>query len=381
MTPEEQAQAEAQAEETQKANDFLSKVKIQILMKSTFFSTIMLNSKTTITHSVPTAATDGTDLFFNPTFLLTLTLEQGVGLILHEIMHISLCHPSRRADRTPKRWNHAADYAINNDLDNKGYDLPPGGLIDHEKNMDNLPAESIYKIIEDPEDSNPTPGTGDDILDPADPQATTQRANEILVQAQQQSQLNPKPGEHIPDSLARQIHDFLNPKLEWNVILQNFLTDMVREDHSWNRPNRTFLPDFYLPSQNSPSIKNLTVAVDTSGSISAKEFSEYMTEIEQIRSIFQLERLRLICTDTRIRSDLEISFNDSLLEQELSGGGGTDFKHIFSKLEEDPPTILIFFTDMGVSFNFPVPDFPVIWINTSDSDEAPAEYGETIIVN
>jgi len=364
------------AEDTQKAEKFLSKIKVQILTKSTFFSTIMLSLKTSITTSVQTAATDGSSLLFNPTFLLDLTLEQGVGLMLHELEHVAFLHPSRLGTKNQKKWTYATDFAINNLLDTQGYELPPGGLLDHE--LDNKSAEAIYAIIDDPED-DPTPGCGDDILRPSDPDATSQSTNEILVQAHHASKMNPKPGEHIHEALERQIDKFLNPKLPWQIILQNFMQEFAKDDYTWYKPNRRFMPEFYLPSQRSSSINNLTIAVDTSGSITKEEFTSYMTEIEHIRVLFKLDRLRLICTDTRIRSDIDIGMQDSLLDQEMKGGGGTDFMDIFNTLEKDPPTLLVFFTDMNVYFNFSPPSFPIVWINSYDNCTAPKEYGQTIL--
>ena len=360
------------------AEKLLSKIKVQILMKSTFFSTIMLGMKIYIDDTVPTAQTNGSYVKFNPHFLLLQSVDQGVGLMLHELEHVAFGHPYRVGTRTLKKWQYATDYAINNQLDNQGYELPDGGLIDHDH--DDKIAESIYDVIEVPDDNCPTPGIGNDLTPPTDPAATKQQTQELLVQATQAAEMNPKPGEHIPNSLKRQVEDFLNPKLPWETILQNEMNEFARGDYSWSRPNKRFMPEFYLPSQHSPSIRNLTVAIDTSGSISQEDFMRYMTEVEYIRSLFELDRLRLISTDTQVRSDIDIRPSDSLLDQEIKGYGGTNFIDIFQLLEKDPPTILIFFTDMGVNFDFPVPNFKVIWINTYDEEEAPPEYGQTIII-
>ena len=358
------------------AEKFLNKIKIQILMKNTFFSTIMLSLKISITESVETARTDGITLYFNPEYLLGLTIEESVGLMLHELEHVALQHMIRKEGKNHKKWNYATDYAINNELHNSGYKLPEGGLIDHD--LDDIAAEKIYKIIPDPDENKKTPGIGDDLTTPKDPAQVSQQIKQTVVQAKQASQRNPKPGEHIPDSIKREIELITNPAVPWQILLQNYMNDHIKEGESWKRPNRRFAPDMYLPTNQSPSIKNLTVAIDTSCSITDENFNTCMSEIEYVRSVFDLDRLRLICTDTKVRSDIEISQGSSLLDQEMRGGGYTDFRNIFKKLKNDKPTILIFFTDMEVYFNFPIPGFKVLWINIYNDQKAPEEYGKTI---
>ncbi len=380
MEPNTNANTQTKTETMQKAEELLTKVRIQVLMKSEFFSCIMLGLEHEVTEAVPTAATNGVKILFNPNFLLELTVEQGLGLMIHEIEHVALLHPVRKGSRDPKKHNYACDYVINGQLDDQGYELPPGGLIDHK--YDNMTSEAVYELLKDIPEGEPTPGTGDDILDPPDdmnPEELEQKVNELLVQAEMQSSQR-RPGEYIPDALRRQIQDFLDPVVPWQILLQNYINGFAREDSSWSRPNRRYLPDFYLPSNYSEGLKNLTVVVDTSGSITVDGFKTYMSEVEGIRSIFTLDRLRLISTDTEIRSDEDVLDGDSLLDCEPKGFGGTDFRHVFNELKKDKPTVLIFFTDMCFYFNFDPPDFPVIWINTSNQEKAPAAYGETINV-
>jgi predicted metal-dependent peptidase len=156
------------------------------------------------------------------------------------------------------------------------------------------------------------------------------------------------------------------------------MQEFARDDYSWKRPNRYHLPDFYLPSKFNETIKHLIVGFDLSGSITKAQQRKDLSEIQSLRNTYDLEKLTIYSVDTRVRTKVEVKPQDNILDVKLSGGGGTDFKSFFKVLAKDPPTVLIFFSDLYVNFNFPKPKFDVLWINTDNSKEAPAGYGKTI---
>jgi len=354
------------------ANDQLTKAKIAILKDSIFFSTLLFSLETVVTDKVPTAATNGSELFFNQDFIDDLSKPQLIGLILHEVMHVALDSFGRKGNRDHHRWNVATDYAINILLTDEGYELPPDGLLSDKYR--NKTAESIYDSLPDePEDQ----GWGqDDILEPLNPTEATQLAKEILVQAQTTCDLKDC-GSEVPGSIRERIDKLLNPTLPWNIILQNYLQEFTNDDHSWNRPNRRYLPDFYLPSQHSPTIKHLVVAIDTSGSVSPKEMQSYLTEVENIRTIYPLEQLTIYGVSTCVDNKFEIEPGDDLLNLKFGSHGGTSFNSFFKELAKSPPTVLIFFSDLYVSFNWKEPSYDVIWVST-EGKSAPKKYGRTI---
>jgi predicted metal-dependent peptidase len=77
---------------------------------------------------IPTAGTDGIEVIINKDFFLSLTKEQRVFVIAHEVMHAMLCHPTRMKRYSqiglhgqtflPMLYNIAADYVINATLVN-----------------------------------------------------------------------------------------------------------------------------------------------------------------------------------------------------------------------------------------------------------------------
>lgn len=89
-----------------------------------------------------TMATNGTSLFFNPDFVLGMSEAELRGVILHEVKHVALAHHARMKGRDARKWNEAADYAINPEILAQGERLPAGVLVDSAY-LD-MGAEAIY---------------------------------------------------------------------------------------------------------------------------------------------------------------------------------------------------------------------------------------------
>lgn len=92
-------------------------------------------------------ATDGTTVFYNPGFVDSLSTAELVGVLAYEVMHPALQHHTRRGDREARRWNMAADYAINPLLVDAGLTLPADALRDDR--FQNMSAERIYNLLAD----------------------------------------------------------------------------------------------------------------------------------------------------------------------------------------------------------------------------------------
>lgn len=108
-------------------------------------------------EACPTMQTNGEDIQWNPQFVLQqfgtqVTGGPGnegcakiVGVLRHELKHISLLHVTRRGSRELEDWNIACDYAINGDLKRGGASLPDDIYID-EKYTGRSP-EDIFREI------------------------------------------------------------------------------------------------------------------------------------------------------------------------------------------------------------------------------------------
>ena len=71
-----------------------------------FFGALALFVEHQLDDGIPTAATDGRRIRFNPGFISHISPRELDGVMVHELLHASLRHPNRRANREPLRWNH-----------------------------------------------------------------------------------------------------------------------------------------------------------------------------------------------------------------------------------------------------------------------------------
>lgn len=109
-----------------------------------------------------TAWVDGQSLGYWPRFVMSLTHVQLTALLVHEVMHCAAGHPWRRDNREPRKWNQAADRAINPVLREAGYTLPPDGLFELEPSHHGKSAEWIYDRLPraDQQSDEQRPGSG-----------------------------------------------------------------------------------------------------------------------------------------------------------------------------------------------------------------------------
>lgn len=358
----------------------LSRAKIQLMRipNTIFYTTILFSLKQKWTDKIQTAATDGKMLYINKEFFLGLTEKERIGLLVHELLHVALSHMTRRKDRDKRLWNVAGDYVINLSMCiTNRYTLPQGALLD--KKFTDQSTEAVYKIIYEEEKEEEkkqgqtgangliVPG-GEDIQYPQDSiEASVIEAaiaSTVLKASIQAKAENSMPGE-LPKELEIHLNQMINPILPWNVILQNYLTGFAQDDYSWQKPNRRYLPEYYLPSTYSESLREVVIAVDSSGSVSTEEFSHFIKEISSIQETLKPDKLTIIDFDTEIKKVHNTTLSTDIMKDiRFTGGGGTDILPIFKWTCINNPEFLIIFTDG--EFHIPdrsyYPSIPVIWI-------------------
>ncbi|RMG33306.1 MAG: hypothetical protein D6720_11690 [Gammaproteobacteria bacterium] len=165
-------------------------------------------------------------------------------------------------------------------------------------------------------------------------------------------------------SMARLVEHLLQPQLPWRMLLARYMTAMARDDFSYMRPSRRE-GDAILPSLKSSQI-DIAVAVDTSGSIKAAEIEEFLSEIAALKGQMRA-RVTLLPCDSQLAPGAPWviePWEDLDLPDQLSGGGGTDFRPVFEWLEQQgvQPELLVYFTDAEGRFPEREPNYPVIWL-------------------
>jgi predicted metal-dependent peptidase len=145
---------------TQTATERVLKARAELIMARRFYGVLVSNVEPVPSRSVETMATDSKRHFYNPEFIATLTQTQLLAVQAHESEHDARHHSTRRLGRDPKKWNIACDYAINVDLKDEGFDLPPWVYLDVKYR--GMSAEDIYRTMELDEKSEPQPEEPED---------------------------------------------------------------------------------------------------------------------------------------------------------------------------------------------------------------------------
>jgi len=343
----------------------LSKVKIRLMMDraSIFYATILFSLKTIFRDDLATAATDGISLYINPTWFLTLTVNQRLGLVVHEVLHVALNHMTRKGSRNHQSFNIAGDHVINLILLKAGYELPPEGI--HNKKYQDMNTEQVYAAIH----KEPVPSNfqGDIIYAPdAQAKNVSGQVTNIIMRATVAAKQAGGIG-HLPAEIGIMLEKSINPKLPWNQILANYLSEFNADDYTMRRLNRKYFPDFYMPTLYSEAICDLAIAVDTSGSVSDKEFSHFIHEIDLIRKTMKPKKMSIIDFDTRIKRVHDIDDTVNILTDIKFGGrGGTDISPVLAWAAKNKPEVLLIFSDG--EFNLPgsLPQVSLIWLIHGD---------------
>lgn len=377
----------------------LDRAKIGLLQvkNSTFIATILFNLKFSWDNSIPTACTNGLTLQINPDFFMPLSPEERVFLLAHEAWHVAFQHMTRLNQEKKDNfniWNQATDHYINIMLINSGYKMIKGGLASHEyHDQDVWSSDAIFKDLmdnPDKQDPNFTPdvsvgdGSGDGDADGGDAMSEEElqrKVEDIVVKASVQSKMSgDKPGT-IPGDIEIALDELLNPKLPWNVILQNYMSSFAKEDFSWRKPNRrTLSQGIYLPSLYSESLGHIACAVDTSCSVTDKQFQAFRSEIVTIQSQYQPETLTVCDFDTQIHHIHKLHKGEDASQISFSGRGGTNMHPVFEHYSkaENKPKVLIMFSDMECSPITEDPGFPVVWVRLPTSYGFTPDFGNVI---
>ncbi len=165
-------------------------------------------------------------------------------------------------------------------------------------------------------------------------------------------------------AMARLIDHLLQPQLPWRMLLARYMTAAARDDFSYMRPSRRE-GEAILPSLRSSQI-DLSVAVDTSGSIKPDEIREFLSEVTAIKGQMRA-RVTLLPCDSQLAAGAPWVYEpweELELPTQLRGGGGTDFRPVFEWLDSQGlrPDLLVYFTDAAGQFPPHEPNFPVLWL-------------------
>jgi len=320
----------------------------------------------------PTAATDGRTIFFNREFFTPMTTKQIEFVIAHEIMHNVFDHLGRQEGRDKRVFNIAADYCVNGQLvrDRIG-DLPPKEIkIFHDPKYYGKSAEEIYdeiyekydeeqlqalgQLLDDHVDWGKGNGSGDDNQqgNGGRPSYTKEELKQIrdeIREATMQAAQAAGAG-NTPASVQRMIKELTEPKMNWREILRQQIQSTIRNDFTFQRPNRKgWHMSAILPGMNYDETIDICVSIDMSGSIGDEQAKDFLSEIKGIMQEYKDFKIKLWCFDTQVynEADYDGYSMDEFDDYEPAGGGGTEFDANWEYMKEHDinPKKFIMFTD------------------------------------
>jgi predicted metal-dependent peptidase len=349
------------------------RARIKLLLDQPFFGNLLLYLEPVERKdmSIPTMGTDGSHLFYDSDFVMSLPESQLVGVMVHEVGHIALRHLARRQSRNPLKFNIAADFAVNdiifNTINIRGvrvFDLPQGVL--YNPNWHDRTAEWIYNQLPELDGKSGESQTIDDHGEWSKwEKKETGENKEQEWKDRIAKAVDARTRGKLPGNWKTVIDDFLQPKLDWKSLLLDTIVSNAKNDYRLFPPNKKHLwRGLYLPSLRGEEI-NIAMGIDVSGSISDAEIHEALSEVQGICQQFSDFSIHLFTFDTRITGRWELHPFDEMPKM-VTGRGGTDFTEICREAEQLPVSTLIIFSDLEAPFP-KEPMLPVIWLSVGDA--------------
>ena len=358
----------------------MDKAKVAIVSNHPFFASILLKRKLIEDNTISTAAVDQRgQIYYNKKFVESLSVDELVFLLCHEVGHVIGQHAARRGSRNAKKWNIAGDAWINDMLQAANVGQFINGGVNMPGSKDET-VDAIFNKLPDSPDGNGPGGIGDDLIERGSaitPDEAARIDAETRVEVAQAAQAAKAQGK-LPSALASIVADLIDPGTPWYDILERYMVALTRGDYTWSRPNRRFAPAYYLPSVGSTAhCGEIVIQVDVSGSISKTELDCYNGHMQRIVELCRPERVHVLYTDTTVCKHVTFEQGEDFA-LEFYSGGGTDMEAGFTYLDKHgiTPEAFVCLTDGYTSFNTAnTPAYPVIWCISSDVE---APYGENI---
>lgn len=357
-------------------NLIITQARTRLLVSHPFFGAIALGLKLVETTEVPTMATDGRSLLFNPDFIEKRGVVETTGVLAHEVMHVVFKHHLRRAHRDPMKYNVAADYAVNATI-NTIFTLPDDHLFDAK--YINWSTENIYADLPD-EDTSELAGLSVDwgqVTDlttnadgtkatPAELSAIEETLDSKIFAAAQTA----KNMGNLPSSVAKIIDDMRKPQVHWPTYIRRALGGEIPDDYTWAKLNRKWFSGYgiYMPAILKFGAGDIVVIVDTSGSVNRNEQQQFLGEMSFLSAELGANSITVIGCDAAVQTVETYNPGETIRTLDATGGGGTRAKPAFDYLAEYgyTPNAVIYFTDGGIFdlHELTPPNYDVIWATT-----------------
>ena len=354
--------APAPAEEVEAiARGRIEHARVDLLLDHPYFAAALLAipMRGTSEPSIPQAlVTDGRRIVYRYDLVAALERPKIRLLMMHALSHVLLEHPQRGLHREWTLWTTACDIAVELLFAQLGIErsIDRGRL----KRFDGLSAEGIYAVIQrEGERSIPSgPPAEDGLLAPEEQEGQQQTSEREAFERAMAGAEPPTPMQFEgvqrdfrdaatersaslvgdrPGSGNAEIDAAAKAQFRWKHLLARFMREPLDRDWSYMRPNRKHLwRGLYLPGPVEIEGGCFVLAIDTSGSMSDRQLSLVLGEIDAIRRSCACE-LTVLQFDATIHAKAEYSRTGdedggvgSTKVMRMFGRGGTDLRLPFN---------------------------------------------------
>lgn len=365
--------------------------------QTALYSGVMLMGKSEVIEDAKfTAYTDGVNKKYGLAFLKTIDTNPKLrGLILHENLHVALKHIPRGVDMWKKDSriaNISADYVVNQIIkdidgtvgggDERIVELPDNAYQDDKFRNWSMREVFNYLISNPPPEGQGGSGQGGDgdIHDfEGSSELTHEEAKEVNDAIDKALREGGILAGRMGATMPRAISDLLEPKVDWREVLREFITSSCRgsDELTWRKMNKRYLVnDMYLPSYETETLGEVTIAIDTSGSIGGAELTEFASELASICGMCSPERVRVLWWDTIVHGEqvFETDYADIATLLKPLGGGGTNVSCVseyITKNKLNSECVIIFtdgYLESGISWEVAT---PTLWLVTQNKSFEP----------
>lgn len=382
------------------------KAKIKIQKENPFFSYLIMHMpiKEDDKNCPTMAVTMNGECLYNSDFVDKLSDKELKGVFAHEVMHLCLEHlplikkyaTHETVANSHEIANVAADIGVNYILLKTNLELPDGCLkpdIDDnlievsgitiedldKKSMKEIYYELLQKLPKsdrcnmaslqfdqhkidgsdpnsdkktNPNDkNNQRKGTN---FDKIKQQIKNDKGNtdwkKLMVEAATYAKLQG----HLPGEIERLVGMITKSRVNWRGLLNRYVVHELPSNYTFSRPSKkSITTGYYLPSALKENFE-VTIGIDTSGSISEHDLGMFLGEMIGMAKSFDNVKFDVVTCDTEIHDHHTISNGNiqKIKKIKLTGGGGTELDKIYDWLKKNKPStkLVIIFTDGYTDF-------------------------------
>lgn len=375
--------------------DLLTKSVVCLFVEERFYAELILRMDRKINRSLPTAGVcvkkGKVELHINPEFFSGLSLNEQIAILKHECKHILNNHIHRSMQLAPEVYtkdktkdqveqvlsqmkhrviNMATDCAINPGIPNipewgcfpKNFNLKDGETMEwYVENLKNNEKAKDFNNVDD----HAIWAESDD-----DKEALNARIKKLINDAAKTTR-----GAGFMTSEDELLVSKINASVvDWKSILKRFVSRQIESVLESSKKKRNRRYGIMFPGQIKIETLHIGVAIDTSGSVSNDQLSQFMSEI---CNISKYAKITVVEADSEIKNIYDF---DPKKTYSVKGRGGTAYAPAIEYFSEKTDVdAVIYFGDMDTSDEKDLvkPKYPVLWAIVGHQNP-PVDWGSQV---